>query len=54
MLRLRDKLLPLVHLKTLLAFSESADFEDAFIVITQVGSQFFGILFTKLFAVQKC
>jgi two-component system chemotaxis sensor kinase CheA len=48
LLRLRDKLLPLVHLKTLLAISDSADFEDAFIVITQVGSQFFGIVVDRV------
>ena len=47
-LRLRDKLLPLVHLKTLLAISDSADFEDAFIVITQVGSQYFGIVVDRV------
>src|SRR4051812_19013846 len=45
-LRLRNKLLPLMHLKKLLKIDDgsSSDPENGFIVVTQVGSQTFGIV----------
>ncbi|MGY3461338.1 two-component system chemotaxis sensor kinase CheA [Bradyrhizobium sp. LM3.4] len=45
-LRLRNKLLPLIHLKKLLKIDDGAvsDPENGFIVVTQVGSQTFGIV----------
>src|SRR6202163_4409490 len=45
-LRLRNKLLPLIHLKKLLKLKDRADGgpENGFIVVTQVGSQTFGIV----------
>src|SRR6202030_3317341 len=45
-LRLRNKLLPLVHLKKLLGIDQSgsSEPEDGFIVVTQVGSHTFGIV----------
>jgi two-component system chemotaxis sensor kinase CheA len=44
-LRLRNKLLPLMHLKKLLKIDDgsSSDPENGFIVVTQVGSQTFGV-----------
>ena len=48
LLRLRNKLLPLVHLKTLLALSDAADIEDAFVVVIQVGSQYFGLVVDRV------
>src|ERR1700682_5037377 len=44
-LRLRNKLLPLMHLKKLLKIDDgsSSDPENGFIVVTQVGNQTFGI-----------
>jgi two-component system, chemotaxis family, sensor kinase CheA len=49
-LRLRNKLLPLMHLKKLLKIDDgsSSDPENGFIVVTQVGSQTFGIRSSKL------
>jgi two-component system chemotaxis sensor kinase CheA len=54
-LRLRNKLLPLVHLKALLRISESADTnpESGFIVVTQVGSQTFGIVVDRVFHTEE-
>ncbi|NPU26988.1 chemotaxis protein CheA, partial [Bradyrhizobium denitrificans] len=45
-LRLRNKLLPLMHLKKLLKIDDgsSTDPENGFIVVTQVGNQTFGIV----------
>jgi len=42
-LRLRKKLLPLVYLKEMLRLGERAD-GDCFVVVTQVGSQVFGMV----------
>src|SRR6202008_1044449 len=49
-LRLRNKLLPLVQLKTLLGIAERAETkaDSGFIVVTQVGSQTFGIVFAAV------
>src|SRR5499433_1917533 len=50
-LRLRNKLLPLIHLKKLLKIDDgaSAEAENGFIVVTQVGSQTFGIVVDGVF-----
>src|SRR5690242_7134894 len=50
-LRLRNKLLPLMHLKKLLKIDDgsSTDPENGFIVVTQVGSQTFGIVVDGVF-----
>jgi len=54
-LRLRNKLLPLVHLKKLLKIDEpdAADAESGFIVVTQVGSQIFGIVVDRVFHTEE-
>jgi len=51
-LRLRDKLLPLIHLKQLLRIGE-ADGEDGFVVVMQVGSQIFGIVVDGVFHTEE-
>ncbi len=46
-LRLRNKLLPLVHLNHILAFTDKSDspaVDNSFIVVTQVGQNLFGIV----------
>ncbi|MEA2987611.1 MAG: two-component system, chemotaxis family, sensor kinase CheA, partial [Alphaproteobacteria bacterium] len=54
-LRLRDKLLPLVRLKALLKIEDSGavETENGFIVVTQVGSQMFGILVDGVFHTEE-
>jgi two-component system chemotaxis sensor kinase CheA len=54
-LRLRNKLLPLVHLKVLLKIDAGADcqVENGFIVVTQVGSQTFGIVVDAVFHTEE-
>jgi two-component system chemotaxis sensor kinase CheA len=54
-LRLRNKLLPLVHLKVVLKIDEGADCqaENGFIVVTQVGSQTFGIVVDAVFHTEE-
>jgi two-component system, chemotaxis family, sensor kinase CheA len=54
-LRLRNKLLPLVHLKKLLRMAESgaSDAADGFIVVTQVGSHTFGIVVDGVFHTEE-
>jgi two-component system chemotaxis sensor kinase CheA len=52
-LRLRDKLLPLARLSTLLGAEEKADVESGFIVVTQVGSQTFGIVVDSVFHTEE-
>jgi two-component system, chemotaxis family, sensor kinase CheA len=54
-LRLRNKLLPLVHLKRLLGIDDagSSEPEDGFIVVTQVGSQTFGIVVDSVFHTEE-
>lgn len=56
-LRLRDKLLPLVHLKSLLRLNDGPvtelDTENAFIVVTQVGNQTFGIIVDGVFHTEE-
>ena len=54
MLRLRDKLLPLVQLKTLLKIGAPGDAaENGFIVVIQVGSQTFGIVVDGVFHTEE-
>ncbi len=52
-LRLRDKLLPLARLSTLLGAEETGDVESGFIVVTQVGSQTFGIVVDAVFHTEE-
>jgi two-component system chemotaxis sensor kinase CheA len=54
-LRLRNKLLPLVHLKKLLRMGEAdaSEAADGFIVVTQVGSQTFGIVVDGVFHTEE-
>jgi two-component system chemotaxis sensor kinase CheA len=55
-LRLRDKLLPLLHLKEVLRLGESDsenDGEAGFIVVTQVGSQVFGMVVDGVFHTEE-
>jgi two-component system chemotaxis sensor kinase CheA len=54
-LRLRNKLLPLMHLKKLLRIEDGADSdpENGFIVVTQVGSQTFGIVVDGVFHTEE-
>src|SRR4030095_7379063 len=54
-LRLRNKLLPLLHLKKLLKIDDGAesDPENGFIVVTQVGSQTFGIVVDGVFHTEE-
>src|SRR5437879_3378256 len=54
-LRLRNKLLPLMHLKKLLRIDDgsSSDPEEGFIVVIQVGSQTFGIVVDAVFHTEE-
>jgi two-component system, chemotaxis family, sensor kinase CheA len=54
-LRLRNKLLPLFRLSSLLKIREEADsdVENGFIVVTQVGSQTFGIVVDAVFHTEE-
>jgi two-component system chemotaxis sensor kinase CheA len=54
-LRLRNKLLPLVHLKKLLAFDVAGESgaQNDFIVVTQVGNQTFGIVVDGVFHTEE-
>jgi two-component system chemotaxis sensor kinase CheA len=54
-LRLRNKLLPLIHLKRLLKIDDgtSAEPENGFIVVTQVGRQTFGIVVDGVFHTEE-
>ncbi len=54
-LRLRNKLLPLMHLKKLLKIDDGAEIdpENGFIVVTQVGSQTFGIVVDGVFHTEE-
>jgi len=51
-LRLRNKLLPLIHLRSALRLSES-DAENGFVVVTQVGNQIFGIVVDGVFHTEE-
>jgi len=54
-LRLRNKLLPLIHLKKLLKMdgAEASEAENGFIVVTQVGNQTFGIVVDGVFHTEE-
>ncbi len=54
-LRLRNKLLPLIHLTKLLQMADGADSEpeNGFIVVTQVGNQTFGIVVDGVFHTEE-
>jgi two-component system, chemotaxis family, sensor kinase CheA len=54
-LRLRNKLLPLIHLKKMLKIEDGADSEpeNGFIVVTQVGNQTFGIVVDGVFHTEE-
>src|SRR5436189_2086890 len=54
-LRLRNKLLPLIHLKKLLKMegADESDAENGFIVVTQVGNQTFGIVVDGVFHTEE-
>jgi two-component system chemotaxis sensor kinase CheA len=53
-LRLRDKLLPLARLSKLLGTqTDAGDVESGFIVVTQVGSQSFGIVVDSVFHTEE-
>ena len=54
-LRLRNKLLPLIHLKKLLKMDDGANTEpeNGFIVVTQVGNQTFGIVVDGVFHTEE-
>ena len=54
-LRLRNKLLPLVHLTSLLGIERSrpSDAGDGFIVVTQVGNEAFGIVVDSVFHTEE-
>jgi two-component system chemotaxis sensor kinase CheA len=51
-LRLRNKLLPLLYLKSVLQLG-SGEGEDGFVVVTQVGSQIFGIVVDSVFHTEE-
>jgi two-component system, chemotaxis family, sensor kinase CheA len=51
-LRLRNKLLPLVHLKEVLQLGQSDD-DGGFVVVTQVGSQVFGVIVDGVFHTEE-
>ncbi len=51
-LRLRSKLLPLIHLKEILHLGESEG-DNGFVVVTQVGSQVFGIVVDGVFHTEE-
>ncbi|MCW5694699.1 MAG: chemotaxis protein CheW [Pseudolabrys sp.] len=52
-LRLRDKLLPLARLSRLLGIDGRDELEGGFIVVTQVGSQTFGIVVDSVFHTEE-
>jgi two-component system chemotaxis sensor kinase CheA len=51
-LRLRNKLLPLIQLKELLQLGQGAD-DRGFVVVTQVGSQVFGVVVDGVFHTEE-
>ncbi|MEM8799685.1 MAG: chemotaxis protein CheW [Pseudomonadota bacterium] len=53
-LRLRNRLLPLIHLRDVLGFPvEEGSEQDAFIVVTQVGNFSFGIMVDQVFDTEE-
>lgn len=51
--RLRNSLLPLVYLRDIMGFERKTDTQDAFIVVTQVGSFVFGIVVDQVFDTEE-
>jgi two-component system chemotaxis sensor kinase CheA len=51
-LRLRDRLLPLLHLKEVLRLGEN-DSDDGFVVVTQTGNQIFGLIVDCVFHTEE-
>jgi two-component system chemotaxis sensor kinase CheA len=52
-LRLRDRLLPLVSLRTLLELGEDTGKEDRFILVSQVGAFTFGVVVDRVFDTEE-
>jgi len=52
-LRLRDRLLPLVSLKKLLRLNDDQGVQETFIVVTQVGTYTFGIIVDRVFDTEE-
>lgn len=52
-LRLRDRLLPLVSLKKLLRLTDQQSVQETFIVVTQVGTYTFGIIVDRVFDTEE-
>jgi two-component system chemotaxis sensor kinase CheA len=54
-LRLRNKLLPLIHLRKLLCLGDAAEqeAESGFVVVTQVGHEVFGIVVDRVFHTEE-
>ena len=54
-LRLRNKLLPLIHLRKLLRLGDVAEreSEDGFVVVTQIGPESFGIVVDRVFHTEE-
>ncbi|MFT8245872.1 chemotaxis protein CheW [Roseomonas sp. BN140053] len=52
-LRLRDRLLPLVSLSRLLRLDDAAEEERGFVVVTQVGPNVFGIIVDRVFDTEE-
>ena len=52
-LRLRDRLLPLVNLAGLLQLDSRANEDSAFVVVTQVGAHVFGIIVDRVFDTEE-
>lgn len=52
-LRLRDRLLPLVTLKNLLEIDDAGDDDETYIIVTQVGTYMFGIVVDRVFDTEE-
>jgi two-component system, chemotaxis family, sensor kinase CheA len=52
-LRLRDRLLPLVWLKHLLRLNDGEEAQETFVVVTQVGTYTFGIIVDRVFDTEE-
>ncbi|MFC0409039.1 hybrid sensor histidine kinase/response regulator [Roseomonas elaeocarpi] len=52
-MRLRDRLLPLVSLSRLLRLDENAVEEEGFVVVTQVGADLFGLIVDRVFDAEE-
>lgn len=52
-LRLRDRLLPLVTLKSLLEIEDEGTDEETYVIVTQVGTYMFGIVVDRVFDTEE-